>query len=91
MPDPYLFRPTYFAQIKLALGCIEQFAVGKRRPAFFCRGCDFMLREVIAQRRGRPLIKENAHENYVTARLCSAHSSTASTCSRFTPGNHSRN
>ena len=30
-------------------------------------------------------------QRYVAARLFSAHSSTANACSRFTPGNHSRN
>src|SRR5688500_990940 len=51
-----------------------------------------MCRQGAPQRIGRALVKQHTHVllHQVVVRLCSANSSTATTCSWATPGNHAR-
>jgi hypothetical protein len=47
--------------------------------------------ERVVERSGRALVEQNLHAEAWSSRLAAANSSTASTCSRVTPGNHSTN
>jgi len=69
----------------------EQLAVFELVPSFFKDRVDFMLSERPAERSGRALVEQNLHAEAWSSRLAAANSSTASTCSRVTPGNHSTN
>ncbi len=69
----------------------EDVAVGEAIPSLFEHRVDFVAVENSSQRNRRSLVEENLHAEAWSSRLAAANSSTASTCSRVTPGNHSTN
>lgn len=60
-------------------------------PPHFKDGVNLMSVQMPSKRRRCPLVKENLHADICSSRLAAANSSTASTCFRVTPGNHSTN
>jgi len=69
----------------------EDVAVAEAIPTLLEHGVDFVVLEKTTQRNRRSLVEENLHAEAWSSRLAAANSSTASTCSRVTPGNHSTN
>lgn len=71
---------------------VQQRAILQGAPAKLESGDNLVAAEKAAQRHGCALIKKNLHGRrpQVSTRLRWACSRTASTCSRATPGNHSR-
>src|SRR5437762_11028599 len=60
-PYTTLFRSN--EQVELLLSSIKQFTVRKGGTTHFCRSCDLVRAEIIAQWNWRSLIKENAHRS----------------------------
>lgn len=73
--------------VELGLSGPKKLAIAKLRPAMLMRSDDLVLDQVLPEWRRRALIKQDFH----AARLRPACASTASTCARVTPGNHSKN
>jgi hypothetical protein len=69
----------------------EQVPILELVPSFFENHIDFMLGEGAPERVRRSLVKQDLHGEACNSRLAAVNSSTASTCSRVTPGNHSTN
>jgi hypothetical protein len=82
--------------VRLLIGNVS--IPSKLGPTWLISGGDFVIAQDSVQRHRSSMIKENSHSpgvprtsHYAISRLCSACRSTSSTCSRVTPGNHSRN
>ena len=69
----------------------QQITIFQLVPSFLKDRVDFMLSERPAERGRRALVEQDLHAEAWSSRLAAANSSTASTCSRVTPGNHSTN
>lgn len=69
----------------------EQLAVFELVSSFFKDRFNLMLSERPAEWGGCSLVEQDLHAEAWKSRLAAANSSTASTCSRVTPGNHSTN